>query len=133
MLGQLIMNGNGAIGHASGSVISNGIFKIISQPNELINIEGKKIYTGPLQFSFVGGDANIPGLPIAKKSVHTFNPAMITPTSVKMLVGKQKPIRENDKGFMMVNALTMSGLLVSLISPMPVIVKSAGQRIFTSL
>ena len=55
---ELAMNAAGALGHASGSLVSGGVFTIVSTPSIKNKAEGHGIYRGPLSYTFAGGDAS---------------------------------------------------------------------------
>jgi hypothetical protein len=55
---ELIMNADGAIDHAAGSLVSGGTFTITSTPDTYSKVDSSGIHVGPLLFSFVGGNAS---------------------------------------------------------------------------
>ena len=57
------MNENGQLDHASGSVVSGGVFTIISTPSATTKAEGAGVFAGEVRFTFAGGDAATPGEP----------------------------------------------------------------------
>jgi hypothetical protein len=91
-----VMNANGALGHASGSLVSGGVFTITSQPSAKVRADDAGIYRGPLFYTFAGGDADgfDPG------SVATVVPQQIAPTATKSRVESIAPIRLGDSGQM---------------------------------
>jgi hypothetical protein len=91
-----VMNANGALGHAAGSLVSGGAFTIVSTPSVKNRAVGVGIYRGPLQYTFTGGDADgfDPG------TVATAVPQTIQPTAVKTRTDGLEVIRLGDAGLM---------------------------------
>lgn len=44
------------IAHKAGSLISGGVFTVISAPSVRVKADGKSVYMGGLQFTFAGGN-----------------------------------------------------------------------------
>jgi hypothetical protein len=91
-----VMNAGGALGHSTGSLVSGGIFTIVSTPSVKNRAVGAGIYRGPLQYTFAGGDADgfDPG------TVATTVPQTIQPTAIKTRADGLAVIRLGDAGLM---------------------------------
>lgn len=91
-----VMTANGALGHATGSLVSGGAFIIVSQPSSKVQAVGDGVYRGPLFYTFAGGDAEgfDPG------TVATTAPQQIDPTAVKVRADGLEVIRLGDDGEM---------------------------------
>jgi hypothetical protein len=115
-----IMNTNGALGHSDGSLISGGIFTIVSQPSVKVKAVGKGVYRGPLQYTFAGGDANgfDPGTEV------TTTPQVINPTAVKTKADGLEVIRFGDTDVMVATG-TVSGTPTPVVGQVEVV--DAGQ------
>jgi hypothetical protein len=100
-----VMNANGALGHADGSLVSGGVFTIVSTPSVKNRAVGAGVYRGPLQYTFAGGDADgfIPG------SINTVTPQVINPTSTEARVDALAPIRLGDSGQMICAGIVEGG------------------------
>lgn len=99
-----VMNANGALGHAVGSLVSGGVFTVVSAPSVKNRAVGAGVYRGPLQYTFAGGNASgfDPG------SVATTAPQTIQPTAVKTRADGLEVIRLGDSGVMAATG-TVSG------------------------
>lgn len=91
---KLIMNQSGQLGHRVGSIITGGVFTIISQPSIKVKIDGAGVYRGPLQYVFAGGSSAgfDPG------TVATTAPQVINPSAAKVKVDGLSVILEGDFG-----------------------------------
>lgn len=90
---KLIMNENGTIAHKLGSLISGGIFTIISVSNTNVKIDSKGIFTEPLIFTFSGGNSAgfVPG------SVQTTAPVSMNSTAQFVKADNVLVMREEDQ------------------------------------
>jgi len=91
---ELLMNTKGTLGHAEGSLISGGVFTIISLPAITCQAGDAYAYRGPLQYSFSGGNAQ----GFDSGSVNTIVPQTINPTALKVWADGQLVIRQGDTG-----------------------------------
>lgn len=98
---------NGAtLEHDTGSLISSGVFVIISVPSTQTKENGNGIYITPLQYTFSGGNASgfVPG------SVATVVTQSINATAVNTKDFDKAVMREDDSGIMnCVGSLTGGG------------------------
>jgi len=53
-----VANTDAVLAHQLGSLISGGVFTIVSAPSLKVKALGKGVYTDPLQFTFAGGNAS---------------------------------------------------------------------------
>lgn len=95
-----IMNSSGEIGHSEGSLISDGVFTIISIPSNKVRA-GSGVFRGPLQYSFTGGNAE----GFDSGSIMTIVTQVINPTALKTRVESFAPLRLGDSGIMVAQGL----------------------------
>lgn len=117
-----VMNGNGALGHAAGSLVSGGVFTITSVPSLKVRADGKGIYRGPLQYTFSGGNAS----GFDSGSVATTVPQAIQPTAIKVRADGFAVIRLGDSG-QMAAVGTVSGTPTTVVGLVEV--SDAGQDV----
>ena len=93
---ELIAVDGCTVAHASGSLISGGVFTITSAPSTKVKCEGKGVFKTPLMITFAGGNASgfVPG------SVASTAPVIIIATATKCKTGGVAVIREGDTGLM---------------------------------
>ena len=117
---EAIMTTAGLIDHASGSLISGGIFTIISMPSTTTRADGQPVYRGPLRYTFAGGNSSgfDPG------TVTTTVPQIIQPTALKVSADGLRVIREGDRGQMAATG-TVSGTPTAVVGSVEV--SDAGQ------
>jgi hypothetical protein len=94
-----IMNTDGTLEHGDDSPISGGVFVFVALPSQKVSAAGKKIYSGPFDFIFAGGDAD----GFAAGSVVTTGPVTIQPTAEKVFADGQAVIRDED--FVLMNCI----------------------------
>lgn len=117
-----VMNGNGTLGHAAGSLVSGGVFTITSVPSLKVRADGKGIYRGPLQYTFSGGNAS----GFDSGSVATTVPQAIQPTAIKARADGLAVIRLGDSGQMAAIG-TVSGTPTAIIGLVKI--SDAGQGV----
>jgi hypothetical protein len=110
------------IDHDTGSVISGGVFTIITPPSQKVDADGKAAYFGDLQYSFAAGDADgfTPG------TVATVAPQTIPATSVKVAGDGLAVVRLGDSGTMAAQGTPEGGGPPAPVSG-PVVVADAAQ------
>lgn len=93
---EFIANGNCTLAHAAGSLISGGIFTIISIPSIKVNADGSGVFETPLQYTFSGGNSTgfIPG------TIATIAPQSINATATKVNADGMLVMRVGDSGIM---------------------------------
>lgn len=93
---ELIAVDGCTLAHSDGSLISGGVFKIISVPDVKTKAGGAGVFKTPLQFTFSGGNASgfVPG------SVMTTAPVSIVATAAKVKAGGLLVMREGDSVLM---------------------------------
>lgn len=114
-----VMNSSGEIGHSGGSLISDGVFTIISVPSNKVRA-GSSVFRGPLQYSFTGGNAE----GFDSGSIMTIVTQVINPTAIKTRIESLAPIRLGDSGIMVAQG-TVSGSPTPISGPVEII--DAGQ------
>jgi len=87
-----VMNADGALGHASGSVITGGEFVITSVPSVKVRAVGAGVHVGPLSYTFAGGSS----AGFDSGSIATLVPQVIPATATKTAVESAPPMRLGD-------------------------------------
>lgn len=107
------------VGHAAGSTISGGAFTVTSAPNAFCKASGKKIFCGPLTFTFSGGNA--PGCTGGSVT----GGGTIAPGSTKVRSGVLFAVLEGDTGTLSGAGVSPEGSPVPVSGPVEI--SSAGQ------
>jgi len=119
---EFVMNAGGALGHASGSLVSGGVFTVISTPSTKVSAGGSGAHRGPLKYTFAGGSA----AGFVSGTVATTAPQTIESTAKKVLADGLLVIRLGDSGEMTASGSLTGGGTGSVIGLVEV--ADAGQN-----
>ena len=109
------------IGHGAGSPISGGIFVITTPPSVKVSAEGKPIFSGPISFTFSGGNitGGTPGTVVCSGT--------IAATATSVFEGVLPVLREGYTGTMVGTATNAAPPPPTIPAAGPVEISVAGQ------